>query len=112
MKLDELLKDLIVKEIFGELAGYAWTIEYQCKGLPHVHMLLILKKQVDKARIGAHIDCIISAEIPDKRTNPVLNEAVKSHMIHRPCGDANLKCPCMENPKCLGRCFSKFPMRE
>jgi hypothetical protein len=29
MKLDELLKDLFEKKIFGEIGGYAWTIEYQ-----------------------------------------------------------------------------------
>ena len=112
LKLDELLKDLIEEEIFGEVAGYAWTIEYQVKGLPHVHILLILKNQVDKARMAEHIDRIICAEIPDRRTNPKLYQAVKSHMIHGPCGDANPKCPCMNHPECPGRCFRKFPMRE
>ena len=43
MKLDELLLDLIQRKIFGSVAGYAWTIEYQKRGLPHVHILLVLK---------------------------------------------------------------------
>ena len=112
LKLDNLLKEIIEDEIFGELAGYAWTIEYQRKGLPHVHILLILKNQVDKPRTAAHIDRIISAEIPDRTTNPALYNAVVSHMIHGPCGEANPECACMKNPKCPGRCFRKFPMRE
>jgi hypothetical protein len=29
LKLDALLEDLFEKKIFGEVAGYAWTIEYQ-----------------------------------------------------------------------------------
>jgi hypothetical protein len=32
LKLDALLEDLFEKKIFGEVAGYAWTIEYQKRG--------------------------------------------------------------------------------
>ncbi len=65
MKLDELLKDLIIANIFGKVAGYAWTIEYQKRSLPHVHILSNLKDKEDKANIPDHINRIISAEIPD-----------------------------------------------
>ncbi len=112
LKLDELLKDLIVEAIFCPVGGYAWTIEYQKLGLPHVHILLIMKHQQDKARIAEHIDQIICAEIPNLNVNKTLYNAVKSHMIHGPCGTANPSCPCMQNPKCPGRCFRNFPMRE
>jgi hypothetical protein len=29
LNLDELLKDLITMKVFGKVAGYAWTTEYQ-----------------------------------------------------------------------------------
>ena len=112
LKLDELLKDLIVRKIFGTVAGYAWTIEYQKRSLPHVHILLILKDKQDKPRIGAHVDRIISAEIPDEQQDKALYMAVKAHMIHGPCGDHNKQCACMLNPKCPGTCFRSYPRQE
>ena len=87
LKVDELLKDLFVRCIFGEVAGYAWTIEYQKRGLPHLHILLIHKNKIEKLRKGTDIDLMVSAEIPDKRIDPVLHNAVQDHMIHGPCGD-------------------------
>ena len=112
MKVDELLKDILIRDIFGKVAGYAWTIEYQKRSLPHLHCLVILRDGQDKPRIGAHIDRIISTEIPDIRQDPQLYEAVKSHMIHGPCGENNPTCPCMLNPKCPGTCFRSFPRQE
>ena len=77
--------------------------------IPHVHILLILKNQRDKPRIGAHVDRIISAEVPDKNTDPVLYEAVVKHMIHGPCGTMNPQCPSMKTEKCPGKCFRAYP---
>ena len=111
MKLDELLKDLIERQIFWEVAGYAWTIEYQKRGLPHVHILLILKNIADKCRTGSHIDRIICAEIPDPNEDKELYDIVKAHMIHGPCGDLNSESPCMKKEKCMGRCCARYPYK-
>lgn len=44
LKKDYLL-DLITKQrFFGEVAAYVHVIEFQKRGLPHVHMLITLKK--------------------------------------------------------------------
>ncbi|XP_061341121.1 uncharacterized protein LOC133287508 [Gastrolobium bilobum] len=51
------------------------------------------------------IDKLISAEIPDKDSNPLLFQAVINYMIHGPCGPENYKFPCMND----GRCSKKFP---
>ncbi|XP_061348566.1 uncharacterized protein LOC133293951 [Gastrolobium bilobum] len=84
--------------------NYVCTIEFQKRGLPHAHILLFLNPS-SKAESALDIDKLISAEIPDKETNPTLFMAVTSSMIHGPCGPENYKSPCMKD----GRCSKKFP---
>lgn len=42
MKTKELLNDLKRKNVFGNYRGSVYTIEYQKRGLPHIHLLLFL----------------------------------------------------------------------
>ncbi|KAH7512984.1 hypothetical protein FEM48_Zijuj12G0148300 [Ziziphus jujuba var. spinosa] len=42
-KLEELKKDLFKDEIFGPVAAHVHVIEFQKRGLPHAHILIILK---------------------------------------------------------------------
>ncbi|MEG1462959.1 MAG: helitron helicase-like domain-containing protein, partial [Anaerorhabdus sp.] len=42
LKVKELLNDLRYKNIFGPYKGLVRTIEYQKRGLPHLHLLLFL----------------------------------------------------------------------
>ncbi|KAG6674120.1 hypothetical protein I3842_15G025900 [Carya illinoinensis] len=80
-KLEELKMDLFKREIFGKVAAYVYTIEYQKRGLPHVHFLIILQKDW---RIYAPetFDEIVSAEIPNKTINLHLYKVVLRHMMH------------------------------
>lgn len=75
-----------------------YTVEFQKRGLPHAHILLWLREEVQLT--PEYIDSIIQAEIPDKETKPELYEAVSRYMVHGPCGDANPNCPCMIDKKC------------
>ncbi|RZC28638.1 hypothetical protein D0Y65_000557 [Glycine soja] len=105
IKLNQLMNDLKHGNIFGNIIGYIYTIEWQKIGLPHAHILIFLHPS-NKLPNPDDIDQIISAEIPNKQTQPQLFEIVSNHMMHGPCGFANKKSPCMVNGKCI-RCFPK-----
>lgn len=49
LKLKELLDDLFKKSVFGVVVGDVWTIEFQKRGLPHGH-ILIVTGELDKPR--------------------------------------------------------------
>ncbi|XP_074305872.1 uncharacterized protein LOC141641094 [Silene latifolia] len=99
IKLDELMIDFKERHIFSRVRAAVYTIEFQKRGLPHAHILLFLHRE-DKFPEAADIDKIISAEIPDPVSNPVLHAIVATHMMHRPCGTARLQSPCMVGYKC------------
>ena len=66
MKLKAMLTDIINHEVFGRVDGYVWVVEFQKRGLPHCHALLILHSDV-VPRTPAEIDALICAEIPDRQ---------------------------------------------
>ncbi|XP_028125521.1 uncharacterized protein LOC114322422 [Camellia sinensis] len=103
-KFDEMKTDILTKHVLGKVLAYAYVIEYQKRGLPHAHMVIILDEN-DKLRTPNDYDNIVRAEIPDKRLEPRLYSAVLKHMIHGPCGMYNERSPCMTN----GRCKRRFP---
>ncbi|PIC52798.1 hypothetical protein B9Z55_002756 [Caenorhabditis nigoni] len=99
LKLEELKKDLFTKNIFGEVAAWIYVIEFQKRGLPHLHLLMILKNQW-KPRMASEIDDIVSAELPDPDEDPELFEIVSSVQMHRPCGIHNPDSSCMVGDAC------------
>lgn len=76
-----------------------YVVEFQKRGLPHVHMLIWLDSDA-KNYLKQNVDKLVSAEIPDPEKDPVGYAAVKAYMIHGPCGLANPKSPCMKGLKC------------
>ena len=95
MKVKEYLDDVLKRDVFGKVIGQIYVIEFQKRGLPHLHQLLMLHEN-DKPTTIEQIDRIVSAEIPDPEKYPELYETVKMCMIHT-CSD---KCISKEDPKC------------
>src|SRR5215471_11463875 len=75
LKLQELLKDLNTNQWFEKVVAYVYVIEFQKRGLPHAHILLILASK-DKLRSVEEYDFIVSAEIPDLTLHPLAYETV------------------------------------
>ena len=57
------------------------VVEWQKRGLPHAHMLLILQ-DVDKLRTLEDYDSVVQAFLPDQQQRPRLFEAAQKYMVH------------------------------
>lgn len=104
LKRQELLDLLLEKHVLGRVVSYTYSIEFQKRGLPHMHLLLNLAPE-DKLRTAADIDKVISAELPDPVLQPRLFAVVSRQNMHGPCGVLNPKCVCMKD----GVCLKSFP---
>jgi hypothetical protein len=109
LKYDALMGDLVQAGVFGKVKGYLAMVEFQKRGLPHAHILLIMTPE-DRLKTAAKVDSVICAELPpdpeqaeegaDKEQLCLLQEIVATNMIHGPCGVANPRSQCMADGKC------------
>uniref|UniRef100_A0A0R0E7S8 ATP-dependent DNA helicase n=1 Tax=Glycine max TaxID=3847 RepID=A0A0R0E7S8_SOYBN len=99
LKYEQMLFDLTKKHLLGKVVAYMHTIEFQKRGLPHVHLLLFLHPD-NKYPSLDDIDHIISVEIPSHENDPELYTLDQNHMVHGPCGILQSKSPCMKEGKC------------
>lgn len=103
LKVKQLIEYLTKGQMFGPHLCFLYSIEWQKRGLPHVHILLWLKNRIRPQ----DIDSIISAEFPNHEEDPELFDIVKSNMIHGPCGILNKTSSCMND----GKCSKKYPRK-
>ena len=114
-KLKELLKDL--EGMLGKQLAKVHVIEFQKRGLPHAHIVVILT-EADRARNANHINSLSSAEIPplpdvNDRSNLAnvqrrLRALVLEHMVHNDCsGPEGRNCRCYDANK--DGCSGNFP---
>ena len=100
-----LLRDITQYAVFGEVLAFCWRIEWQFRGWPHVHCMLILKR---KLLSSYQIDGVVSAEVPDPIKHPELHGVVKEFMVHGPyCGDIRPTARCRQSKS--SRCKHRFP---
>ncbi|KAG5893814.1 hypothetical protein JTB14_027851 [Gonioctena quinquepunctata] len=96
IKVQKLVALLTKGQIFGDMKCFMYSIEWQKRGLPHVHLLLWLTKKI----CPNQIDEVITAKIPNPERDQKLSDTVTKNMTHGPCGALNPSSPCMKEGKC------------
>ena len=115
LKKDQLMNDIKSGNVFGKVPAFLWVIEFQKRGLPHTHILVILDEE-DRLTTSSDVDNVISAQLPpdpnlfekgsDKyKQAERLESTILKNMIHGPCGKLNPKSPCMQD----GICSKGYP---
>lgn len=100
-----MLRDITEGQIFGPVVAFCWRIEWQFRGWPHVHCMLILLRKLLSAQ---QIDGLVSAEIPDPIQHPILHYLVTTLMVHGPmCGEITPTARCRQ--KDPNNCKHRFP---
>jgi hypothetical protein len=89
---------------FPTFIAVLYTIEFQKRGLPHVHIIFWVSTDTSQPTAEL-IDSFITAEIPDPETDPLGYALVPEHMVHGPCGAINMNAPCMKK----GFCSKGYP---
>jgi hypothetical protein len=103
LKFKAMMEDIVDRQIFGAVQGFVWRIEWQARGLPHVHLLIILVTAIRTAR---QVDAVVSAEVPDPAMFPELYCIINEFQLHAPC-DHDPTAGCRDNPK--NQCKRRFP---
>ncbi len=105
LKVKSLLTDIMEHHVFSHTLGHVYTIEYQKRGLPHIHLILFLHPSARLSTPQA-IDSFISTEFPDENVDHPLLDLVKKHMVHGPCGSSHTS-PCMTADRLCSKGFPK-----
>ena len=120
-KYRELLVDLTEKHVLGPTSAYLSVIEFQKRGLPHAHILLIFNSY-GRVRTPAEVDRIVSAELPELPPPGVaipadayarierLQRLVCEHMLHDNCLLPTSNKRCRDSK--TGRCSKGFPRAQ
>ena len=83
-----------------------YTVEFQKRGLSHCHILL-WNDSYSKIQSAEDVDKYVTAELPDKNTDPEGFRVISEFMIHGPCGQAAPDAPCMRGRSTCKKFFPK-----
>ncbi|MBW0491874.1 hypothetical protein O181_031589 [Austropuccinia psidii MF-1] len=98
IKLKMIIRDLTKNKRLGSVKSYVYTVEFQKRGLPHAHIIIILNEPFIPKTIDG-IDTLVCAEIPDPDLEPDLHRIVTATMFHGPCSPSS---------RCWGRFGCKY----
>jgi len=107
IKLKELINDIHKKHILGCMITGIYVVEFQKRWLLHAHILIFFTRDY-KPHMVEDVNRMISAELPNSKTNKLAHETVARCMMHGPCGAAFPNAPCMEKGKCKKQYPRKF----
>lgn len=96
---------------FGPFKACVWTVEYQKRGLPHVHYLLWTHHDGISFQDPRYIDDLILTELPSPEIDPTkeLTATVRSCLMHNRCGPDKPRAVCMEVKGGRRTCSKGFP---
>jgi hypothetical protein len=103
LKLKAIEEDLYKNGVFGKSVAHLRVVEFQKRGLPHAHILLILAKE-DAPQSPDDWHEFVQAELPDATLHPTLFEILSKNNMHGPCKDK----PCGKG-MVDGVCGKKYP---
>ena len=106
LKLDELLKDLLEKYVLGVCVAHYYVIEFQKRGLPHAHILLIMRPE-DRIHTIDDVDSVIQAYIPKQEDDPTLRAYVLQHMVHNRCTSIPTDVCYSKEKQCCSKAYPK-----
>lgn len=104
MKMKTMLHDIRNLTIFGRVVGGILSLEFQKRGLPHIHILIIPYCD-DKPRITDDYDKYVCADISDLDMDLELYKTITPANINGPCRPGIPDLPGMKD----GRCSNNFP---
>jgi hypothetical protein len=104
-KQKALCDDLFEIGVLGAHCAHVWAVEFQKRGLPHIHILYWLTA-ADQPRSANEYDQFVRAELPDEQTEPLLYKIISTNNIHK-CGH---HCMTVKDPDTgTMKCNKRFP---
>ncbi|KAL3121265.1 hypothetical protein niasHT_008247 [Heterodera trifolii] len=79
-KAAEFIRDVTERGVLGKVAGWCYSVEHQKRGMPHIHMLLILERGV-RIDTAQQVDEYVSARIPT--LPPSSDQSPEAHQQRR-----------------------------
>ncbi len=84
LRVKDFVKRITKDNILGETIYHFYAVEFQKRGLPHIHFCLKFKEGEELKTVDS-VDKLVSAELPEEVD---LLNIVANNMIHSPCNSS------------------------
>ena len=99
----ELMKDLRSGKIFGPIDFEMSCVEFQKRGMPHMHLVVRFEGPLPD-QMGEMDEWCWAEVPPPELNNGRSRDQVLNLMVHKQCGSHNPTSPCMkEDRKCAAK---------
>jgi hypothetical protein len=114
-KKEEFVRDIVDREVFGKTAYVLYSVEYQKRGMPHIHCLIRLVTKEEDPERGVDVDSphtleqIIAAGIPKVPENwQQTEEGCQQKQLRDTVTKLNMH-DCDQRCRVRGKCNKYFP---